>query len=136
MGIEWAPVRQVDWQWKVGESEWILQLIITITISSNVMSALPTLFFTNHSVQLLSDRWLWMDTCNRAVKEANHTFQPNPPITELITITTTKPLILKKKTLWNFQNRGMFYFRYRLYRRYLSKMYLLFSGIVTVMINC
>ena len=44
-------------------------------------------------------------------------------------------IIFTHKKLLNFQNRRIFYFRNRLYRRYLSLICLLFSEIVTVMIN-
>ena len=36
----------------------ITSIIITITISSNVIGELAALYFTNHSVQLKSDSWL------------------------------------------------------------------------------
>ena len=61
----------------------VSQLIITVTISLNVIGALAALFF-----------------CNWTVEAANHTksTQLNPPITELITITIETTTYLEKKT--------------------------------------
>ena len=44
-------------------------------------------------------------------------------------------IIFTHKKLLNFQNRGIFYFRNRLYQIYLSLICLLFSEIATVMMN-
>ena len=74
-------------------------LIITITISSNVTGALAALFFNSHSVQLWSDNIIAQLAVIGQLKQ-HHTksAQLNPPITELILITMTTTLILKKKT--------------------------------------
>ena len=58
------------------------ELIITITISSNVTGALADLFFTYH-VQLWTDSWPLSDTCNGGVEAYNYTKIQ----TELIKIT-------------------------------------------------
>ena len=73
-------------------------LIVTITILSNVISALAALFFTNYSVQLKSDsviRWLAVIG------------QLKQSITELITITIATTIYPKTK-LRNFQMEILF----------------------------
>ena len=69
-------------------SDQLLILIITITISSNVIGASAALYFTNHCIQLYQAPVIGQ--LKRPIKST----QPNPPITKLITITiatTTYP---------------------------------------------
>ena len=93
----------------------VLPLIITITIYSNVIGALAALFFTNHSAVLIGQCNQTVG-CNRAVEISNHaqSFQPNPPITELITTTatTTYPKKMVKFPKLNFSLRLCLYHRY------------------------
>ena len=96
--------------YKILESDWlstdlISALIVTITIFSNLIRALTTLFFANYCVGLKSDTW------NRTVTSANHIkcTHLNPPITEFTATTiatTTYPTnlgIFQNEQMWNIR---------------------------------
>ena len=111
------------------------ELIITITISSNVTGALADLFFTYH-VQLWTDSWLLSDTCNGRVEAYNYTKSTrlDPPITELIKITIATTTHSERKTGQGyFQNRGILFLTLSLPEMFVLNVF--FSEIVTVMIN-
>ena len=96
----------------------------SITISSNMISALAAIFFTSYSVEFSSDNELGqlalIGLLQSAVKAATHikSTRLNSPITELITITIATTTYPTKPG--NFQNGIIFYFRHCLYLKTLS----------------